>query len=242
MAKHKVLVIDDEQATLGMFELFLKVYGYDVLVAENGARGLELFKAEAPSIVFTDIKMPGMDGFEVLDHIKSRSPDTEVIVITGHGDMDLAVEALNHEATDFINKPISRTALDAALHRAEKRLNRTQEDIAVAAARQEDDLMVIDILGNINAASEKELMSIFNLSGAEEKTGILLRFHENTAINGAGIAVLIQLLAESKKQGKKIAVAGITENFKQIFDMVGISHLAPLFSTDEEARDYLNAD
>lgn len=242
MAKNKVLVIDDEKATLGMFELFLKVYGYEVLVAENGTRGLELFDAEAPSIVFTDIKMPGMDGFEVLDQIKNRSPDTEVIVITGHGDMDLAVEALNHEATDFINKPISRTALDAALHRAQKRLHRSQEDIAVAAARQEDDLMVIDILGNINAASEKELMSIFNLSGAAEKTGILLRLHENTAINGAGIAVLIQLLAESKKQGKKVAVAGITENFKQIFDMVGISHLAPLFSTDEEARAYLNAD
>ncbi len=242
MAKNKVLVIDDEKATLGMFELFLKVYGYEVLVAENGTRGLELFDAEAPSIVFTDIKMPGMDGFEVLDQIKNRSPDTEVIVITGHGDMDLAVEALNHEATDFINKPISRTALDAALHRAQKRLHRSQEDIAVAAARQEDDLMVIDILGNINASSEKELMSIFNLSGAAEKTGILLRLHENTAINGAGIAVLIQLLAESKKQGKKVAVAGITENFIQIFDMVGISHLARLFSTDEEARAYLNAD
>jgi anti-anti-sigma factor len=241
MAKHKVLVIDDEKPTLGMFELFLKVYGYEVFLAENGAQGLQIFEAEAPAIVFTDIKMPGMDGFEVLDRIKGRCPDTEVIVITGHGDMDLAVEALNHEATDFINKPISRTALDAALQRAEKRLNRTQEDLAVAAARQEDDLMVIDILGNINSASEKELMSIFNLSGAEQKSGIILRFHENTAINGAGIAVLIQILAESKKQGKKVIVAGISENFKQIFEMVGISHLAPLFGTEEEARAYLNA-
>jgi anti-anti-sigma factor len=242
MAKHKVLVIDDEKPTLGMFELFLKVYGYEVLLAENGAQGLQIFEAEAPSIVFTDIKMPGMDGFDVLDQIKGRSPDTEVIVITGHGDMDLAVEALNHEATDFINKPISRTALDAALQRAEKRLNSAKEDNAVAATRQENDLQIIDIMGNINAASEKELISIFTYSGAEQKTRILLRFHDNTAINGAGIAVLIQLLAECKKQEKRVALAGITANFKQIFDMVGISHLAPIFSTDDEARAYLKVD
>jgi anti-anti-sigma factor len=242
MAKHKVLVIDDEKPTLGMFELFLKVYGYEVLLAENGAQGLQIFEAKAPSIVFTDIKMPGMDGFDVLDQIKGRSPDTEVIVITGHGDMDLAVEALNHEATDFINKPISRTALDAALQRAEKRLNSAKEDNAVAATRQENDLQIIDIMGNINATSEKELISIFTYGGAEQKTRILLRFHDNTAINGAGIAVLIQLLAECKKQEKRVALAGITANFKQIFDMVGISHLAPIFSTDDEARAYLKVD
>jgi anti-anti-sigma factor len=236
MAKYKVLVIDDEKPTLGMFELFLKVYGYDVLLAENGAQGLQIFETEAPDIVFTDIKMPGMDGFEVLDRIKGRCPDTEVIVITGHGDMDLAVEALNHEATDFINKPISRTALDAALQRAVERLNSAKEDTAVAATRQEDDFQVIDIIGNINAASEKELIAIFALGAAEQKNRILLRFQDNTTINGAGIAVLIQLLAECKKQGKKVAITGITENFKQIFDMVGISHLARIFSADHEAR------
>lgn len=242
MAKQKVLVIDDEKPTLRMFELFLKVYGYEVLLAEDGAQGLQIFEAEAPSIVFTDIKMPGMDGFYVLDRIKDRRPDTQVIVITGHGDMDLAVEALNHEATDFINKPISRSALDAALHRAMERLNNAKKDNAVAATHREDELQVIDIMGNINAAAEKELISIFALGGAEQKSRILLRFHDNTAINGAGIAVLIQLLAECKKQGKKIALTGITENFKQIFDLVGISNLVPIFSTDDEARASLNAD
>jgi hypothetical protein len=90
MPKHKILVIDDEKPTLSMFLLFLKAYGYEVLLAENGAQGLKIFEAESPAIVFTDLKMPGMDGFEVLDRIKSQSPETEVIVITGHGDMDLA--------------------------------------------------------------------------------------------------------------------------------------------------------
>ena len=66
----KILVIDDEKPTLTMFRLFLGAYGYEVLIAENGAEGLEIFKKERPSIVLTDIKMPGIDGLLVLQQIK----------------------------------------------------------------------------------------------------------------------------------------------------------------------------
>lgn len=88
----KILVIDDEKPTLSMFRLFLGAYGYTVLTAENGKEGLELFMKEKPPIVLTDIKMPGMDGFEVLKRIKAADATVEVIMITGHGDMDLAIK------------------------------------------------------------------------------------------------------------------------------------------------------
>ncbi len=123
---NKILVIDDERATLAMFRLFLEAYGYTVLTAENGTQGLEVFKKERPPIVLTDVKMPGMDGFEVLQQIKEMDSDSEVIVITGHGDMDLAIQALNLNASDFINKPIQKEALDVALRRAEERLKLTK--------------------------------------------------------------------------------------------------------------------
>ena len=239
MPKHKILVIDDEKPTLGMFLLFLKAYGYDVLLAENGAQGLELFEAESPAIVFTDIKMPGMDGFEVLDRIKSQSPDTEVIVITGHGDMELAVEALNREATDFINKPIHRSALDAALHRAEDRIKSAKSDTTITGTIQENDIRVIEIKGNINAASEKALMAAYECVDTVQPARILFRFHDNTSINGAGIGVMIQLLSESRKKQHKMAVSGISENFKQIFEMVGITRLVSIFSDDRKAIAYL---
>ena len=90
----KVLVIDDEKATLNMFRLFLTAYGYTVFLAENGSAGLEIFEKERPPIVFTDVKMPGMDGFEVLKRLKEIEPKTEIIIVTGHGDMDSAIEAL----------------------------------------------------------------------------------------------------------------------------------------------------
>ena len=118
----KVLIIDDEKPTLAMFQLFLEAYGFEVLTAEKGEEGIEVFKAEHPSIVFTDIKMPGIDGFEVLKRIKALSPESVVIVITGHGDKDLAKRALDLKATDFIYKPVQKEALDAALERAEKAL------------------------------------------------------------------------------------------------------------------------
>lgn len=118
----KILVIDDEKPTLTMFRLMLTAYGYEVLTAETAAAGIETFMAEHPPIVITDIKMPGMDGLGVLKEIKRHDPATQVIMITGHGDSELAQKALNLEATDFINKPIQKKALDDALARAEERL------------------------------------------------------------------------------------------------------------------------
>ncbi len=238
----KVLVIDDEKPTLSMFRLFLNVYGYETHLAEDGARGLELFDAEKPAIVFTDIKMPGMDGLTVLDRIKERAPDTEVIVMTGHGDMELAVEALNHEATDFINKPISRTALDAALRRAEERLNDAEARPVLAEHRKEEDLHIIEIRGTINAGAEEALMAAYEHARAGDSGGILLNFNENASINGAGIAILIQLLSESKKESRKAAIAGISENFRQIFEMVGVTRFARVFPGREEAKAYLKGE
>ena len=118
----KILVIDDEKPTLSMFRLFLDAYGYKVYTAENGADGLEIFQKEKPAIVLTDIKMPGVDGLGVLRQIKEIAPETAVIVITGHGDTDLAEQAVALHAVDFINKPIKKEALDAALEKAREKL------------------------------------------------------------------------------------------------------------------------
>jgi YesN/AraC family two-component response regulator len=119
----KILVIDDEKATLSMFRLFLDAYGYTVYTAENGAEGLAIFQKEKPEIVLTDIKMPGIDGLAVLQQIKEIDPAAAVIVITGHGDTALAEQAAALDAVDFINKPIKKQALDAALEKAQKKLD-----------------------------------------------------------------------------------------------------------------------
>jgi len=124
---YKILVIDDEKPTLNMSRLLLGASGYNVVTAEGGVEGLEVFRREKPDIVITDMKMPGMDGLAILDEIKKESPTTEVIVITGHGDSDLAAQAANHGSGGFIHKPIRKKILDEELKKAEDRLRMNTE-------------------------------------------------------------------------------------------------------------------
>ncbi len=118
----RLLLVDDEEDIRRFLGLFLADLGYEVHAAENGAKALEIFEEVQPAIVLTDIKMPVMDGMELLKRIKARSPDTEVVMISGHGDMDLAIGCLQYEAADFVTKPINHDILDAALKRIDEKL------------------------------------------------------------------------------------------------------------------------
>ena len=120
-----ILIIDDEQPTLQMLALYLEACGHTVLTAENEIEGIEVFRQHMPAIVLTDIKMPGKDGFDVLRQIKAIAPHTEVIVITGHGDKDLAKQAFALKASAFFNKPLDTEALDGAISEIEQRLGKS---------------------------------------------------------------------------------------------------------------------
>ena len=118
----KILLVDDEAGIRKVLGISLTDYGYQVTTAKNGEEGLHLFKKIRPPIVLTDIKMPGMDGLQLLKAIKDESPDTEVIMITGHGEMELAIQSLKFDATDFITKPINDEILEIALKRANEKI------------------------------------------------------------------------------------------------------------------------
>jgi signal transduction histidine kinase len=117
-----ILLVDDEDGIRKVLGIALSDMGYHVRTAENGVEALRIFKDERPPIVLTDIKMPEMDGIELLRRLKKVNPDTEVIMITGHGDMDLAIKSVKYEATDFVTKPINDEVLEIALNRAQERI------------------------------------------------------------------------------------------------------------------------
>ena len=120
-ANTKILIIDDEETNVRVLSISLRSDGFQVVTAFSGEEGLEVFQKEAPELVLTDIKMPGMDGIEVLQKVKAMDPDVEVIIITGHGDIDNAIEALKFGASDFINKPIRDEVLSVSIQRAQER-------------------------------------------------------------------------------------------------------------------------
>lgn len=125
----KILLVDDEEGIRKVLGITLRDMGYDVLTAENGIKAIEIFLKKKPPIVLTDIKMPGLDGIDLLRKIKQENPHTEVIVITGHGDMNLAIKSLKYEATDFITKPIEYDCLEKALGKAHERMTLRQQMI-----------------------------------------------------------------------------------------------------------------
>jgi len=117
-----ILLVDDEKDIREVLALPLADMGYRIFEAENGRQALDKFREIQTPIVLTDIKMPGMDGIELLQKIKHENPETEVIMITGHGDMELAIRSLKNEATDFITKPINVDALEIAVRRAKEKI------------------------------------------------------------------------------------------------------------------------
>jgi DNA-binding NtrC family response regulator len=114
----KILIIDDDTSLRRVLEYNLQAEGYEVLTAADGETGLALFAECSPDLVITDLKMPGMNGFQVLATIKERSPTTLVIVITAFAAVDTAIEAMKLGAYDYITKPFNRDQLKLVVKKA----------------------------------------------------------------------------------------------------------------------------
>ncbi|MCQ2227810.1 MAG: sigma-54 dependent transcriptional regulator [Bacteroidales bacterium] len=127
----KILVIDDQRAIRTSLKDILELEGHTVELAENGLEGIEKFNADKFDIVVTDIKMPEMDGIEVLQKIMETRPDTAVIMISGHGDIDTAVDSIKKGAYDFIEKPVDLNRLLITIKNATERTNLVVETKAL---------------------------------------------------------------------------------------------------------------
>lgn len=120
--KPSILIVDDEEGIRKVLSITLSDAGFAVAAAADAAQALAIIEKSPPEIVLSDIRMPGMDGIGLLSEIKRRWPEIEVIMVTGHGDMDLAVKSLHLNAADFVTKPLSDEHLMVAIRRARERI------------------------------------------------------------------------------------------------------------------------
>jgi DNA-binding NtrC family response regulator len=143
----RVLIVDDDPALLQALSqaLGLRMEGVMVDTADSGTAALERIAALDYDAIVTDLKMPGMDGLDLLAEIRTRRPDTPTLMITGHGEHDLVVHALRGGAYDFIQKPIDRDYFVASLRRALDRraLSRRVEEQQLALERHLNELEAI---------------------------------------------------------------------------------------------------
>lgn len=145
----KILTVDDDEFVREILVAYLEDSGYEVLQAENGRLGLETFRRENPDLVMLDLRMPEMDGLEVLGHITKESPDTPVILVSGMGTIGDAIKALKLGAWDYIAKPIHdmgvlEHAVNKALERADfieqrkKYREHLEEEVKIRTAEVEE--------------------------------------------------------------------------------------------------------
>jgi len=119
-----ILTIDDEDQIRNSFRLFLEDHDFDVIEAKNGREGLDIFRHEKPDLVLCDLRMPEMDGLEVLQTIKSESPDTPIVVVSGTGIIGDAIEAIRRGAWNYLLKPIQD--MSVLLHAINQELERAR--------------------------------------------------------------------------------------------------------------------
>lgn len=123
----KILIIDDERSIRNSLKEILVDEGYDVDLAENGAQGCAMVDKEKYSVIFCDIKMPEMDGMEVLDRFNQMGIDAAVVMISGHGDINVAVECIKKGAFDFIPKPLDLNRILITIKNATEKVSLVKE-------------------------------------------------------------------------------------------------------------------
>jgi signal transduction histidine kinase/DNA-binding response OmpR family regulator len=166
----KVLLVDDEEGILKVLGISLEDAGYEVHTANDGLAASRIVKTLLPDIVLTDIRMPGMNGIDLLKFIKEGFSDIEVIMISGHGDLSLAIESLKMDAVDFITKPINNDILEIALKRAMDRIE-TRKKLRLYTTNLEK--LVKEKTRRLEA-SEKRYIQLFN----ESPSYITLQNHD----------------------------------------------------------------
>ena len=129
--KLRVLFVDDEQAIRDVMKIELPRMGHDVVMCEDGYAALKALDKQPFDVAIVDLRMPGLSGWDVIDHIKKVSPETEVIISTGHGDMDAAIQGIRLRAYDFLRKPWKMAEISASLNRVAEKRTLTNKTIAL---------------------------------------------------------------------------------------------------------------
>lgn len=175
-----ILVIDDDEVVLGVFKDLLELRSFEVLTAQEGRAGLDVFRNNRPDLVITDISMPELDGLQVLRRIREMDECVPVILVTGHGDLDNALRALRRGAYDFLLKPINpeillNTVITGIEHCRLRRFERDYRHIL----EEQVEARTKDLMQSYKTIQKIQEASIFALAklaeSRDDETGLHLR-------------------------------------------------------------------
>ena len=168
----RVLLADDDESLRRVQEYQLTKAGFAVTTCSDGDTALEKFRENLHDLVVTDIRMPGLDGLEFLARIRAISPDTPVIVITGHGTVETAVQAMKQGAFDFLTKPFPTDKLQLTLERAQRMAHLQHENRELRRA-VERTFGLENLVGS--SASMRQLYDLLELAAPTTSTVLVQR-------------------------------------------------------------------
>jgi DNA-binding NtrC family response regulator len=163
MQDFEILFVDDDRAILELVNEYLTEIGYRIQVTDNGTKALDLVKEQHFDIVFTDFKMPDIDGLELLAAIKEHRPQTEVIIVTGHGSMESAIAAMKSGSYDYLQKPFKLDVLKIIIDRIVEEKQLKQANIVLRKRLKERHKY--DLLVGISLRMQEIYETIDNMSG-----------------------------------------------------------------------------
>lgn len=175
MKRNKILVVDDEHLIRWSLEQNLKKQGYDVIVAGNGEDALRMAREEQPDLVLLDIQLPGISGIEVLEKIKEFDDDILVIMVTAHGGLETAVNAMRLGAYDYVSKPFNLDELSITIKKALETYDLKRE---VARLRTETKKTAPNIIGD--SRHMKHLMEVLDKVARSEASTVLVQGESGT--------------------------------------------------------------
>ncbi len=185
----KIIVVDDEKSIRDSIKMILDYEGYESLFAENGKKALQVIDDEPVDVVLLDIKMPGMDGLEVLDAIRELDADIPVIMISGHGTIETAVEATKKGAYDFLEKPLDRDKVLVTIRNAlrQRKLSQDYREIKEKVETDEQILgksraiqKIIELIKRVGPTDARILITGENGTGKELVAKALHRYSKRS--------------------------------------------------------------
>ena len=234
MTPARIMLVDDDEGLCLTLGPHMKDLGHEVLTAESAEKALNQMGAFKPDIVFTDVQMPGMDGFELLAHLRKARPDVDVVVITGYGGVQGAIDAIRDGASDYLLKPLDLDEIEAVIERCMDArrtgsLGRVEVSVGAEApgglvGRHPSMLSVYKTIGAVSASRAAVLLQGETGTGKEL---IARTIHENSpsadqpfiAVNCAAVP---ETLLESTLFGHmRGAFTGASADRRGPFEMAG---------------------
>lgn len=185
----KILVIDDEKLIRWTLEDTLRKEGYKVFPAESGEAGLKLVDEERPNLILLDLRLPGMDGMQVLERVKEIEPDALVIILTAHGTVESAVEAMKRGAYDYLSKPFDLDETKMVVRKALETVQLKKEMVLVRRERKER-LALDDIVGVSKPIAE--ILDLVKRIAQSSATTVLIQGESGTGKELVAKAIHVQ--------------------------------------------------